>query len=85
MDIQMDLRNLPAPEPAHRILDALDLLQPGQCLEALMRPHPASLLPMLGNLGYGWRIDAVDSGDTRVTIWRGDDTTAPARAGYAET
>lgn len=72
MNIQMDLRNLQAPEATHRILDALDLLQPGQKLEALSSAKPASLLPMLDHLGYGWELETLSGGSLRTTIWRRD-------------
>ncbi len=81
MNIQMDLRNLQAPEPTHRILDALDLLQPGQQLEALVSLKPVSLLPMLDNLGYGWQLQDLPSGPIHLTIWRRDTGKAPTTNG----
>lgn len=77
MDVQLDLRHLPPPEPMQRILDALPALLPGQRLRALTPCRPAPLLPLLAERGYVCCIDDGDDGHARVTIRRCAD--APPR------
>lgn len=76
MDIQLDLRDLPPPEPMVRILDALELLQPGQRLEAMTPYRPLPLLPMLEKLGYAWQVEDTASGHARLLIRHRDDDRA---------
>ena len=64
----MDLRGLPPPEPMERILDALDALERGQCLEALTPFRPVPLLPLLEVRGYVWRVDTDADGHARIRI-----------------
>ncbi len=68
MNIRMDLRDLAPPEPMERILDALDGLERGQCLEALTPFRPAPLLPILEARDYVWHMDADAAGHVRIRI-----------------
>lgn len=51
----MDNRDLDPPEPMVRILAALETLQPGQVLSALLCREPLFLLPELAKRGHAWR------------------------------
>ncbi len=77
MPAPLDLRQLPPPQPMQCILDALDVLAPGMRLIALTPHRPGPLLPMLEQQGYAWRIDDLDDGSARITIWRIEDAAAP--------
>lgn len=76
MSPPLDLRRLPPPEPMQRILDALETLPPGACLEALTPHRPEPLLPTLAQWGYAWRIDALAGGGARIVIHRREDRAA---------
>lgn len=74
MQIHLDLRNLPPPEPMERILDAVLALQPGERIEALTPFWPAPLLPILEQQGCTWRREPGPSGDhARITIFLRED------------
>ena len=84
MHAPLDLRGLPPPEPMQRILDALDALAPGACLQALTPHRPGPLLPVLEQQGYAWRLDDLSDGGSRIAICRLEDAgalpaTPPAR------
>lgn len=68
MDLHLDLRELAPPEPMERILDALAVLERGQCIEALTPWRPALLLPILDEMGYVWHVDTDDGGSARIRI-----------------
>lgn len=51
----MDNRDLDPPEPMVRILAALETMQPGQVLSALLCREPLFLLPELAKRGHAWR------------------------------
>lgn len=73
--IKLDLRDLPAPEPMHRILEALETLPAGKSLLARTPCHPQPLLDLLDARGY--RVFVIDSpaGDAWVQIFSPDDST----------
>lgn len=73
--IKMDLRHLPAPEPMHRILEALETLPVGKSLLARTPCRPLPLLDLLDARGY--RVIVIDSaaGDAWVQIFSPDDST----------
>lgn len=52
---QMDNRDLDPPEPMVRILAALETMQQGQVLAALLCREPIFLLPELAKRGHAWR------------------------------
>jgi uncharacterized protein (DUF2249 family) len=51
----MDNRDLDPPEPMVRILAAIEEMQPGEVLSALLCREPIFLLPELAKRGHGWR------------------------------
>lgn len=51
----MDNRDLDPPEPMVRILAALETMQQGQVLSALLCREPLFLLPELAKRGHAWR------------------------------
>lgn len=73
--IKLDLRDLPAPEPMHRILEALETLPEGRSLLARTPCRPQPLLDLLDARGY--RVIVIDSaaGDAWVQIFSPDDST----------
>ena len=52
---EMDNRELEAPEPMVRVLAALEEMQEGQVLSALLCREPMFLLPELAKRGHVWR------------------------------
>lgn len=52
---EMDNRELEAPEPMVRVLAALEEMEPGQVLSALLCREPMFLLPELAKRGHAWR------------------------------
>ena len=73
MSVCLDLRNLPAPEPMERILEAVETLVPGDCIEALTPFWPAPLLPILEQQGCAWRREPSPPSHARVTIFLRED------------
>ena len=55
--IDLDVSELPAPEPMRQILLALAALSPGQCLVISHRKNPVPLYPKLTELGFVYRVD----------------------------
>lgn len=54
-DQHLDNRELEPPEPMVRILAAIETMQPGQVLSALLCREPMFLFPELENRGHQWR------------------------------
>lgn len=52
--VELDLRDLPPPEPMVRILEALEELQAGDVLFALLGREPAFLFPELAKRQHEW-------------------------------
>lgn len=73
--VKLDLRDLPAPEPMHRILEALESLPEGRSLLARTPCRPQPLLDLLNARGY--RVIMIESaaGDAWVQIFSPDDST----------
>ncbi|WP_198117029.1 DUF2249 domain-containing protein [Massilia rhizosphaerae] len=69
MNTILDLRDLPAPQPLERILDALDGLADGAELCVLLAREPHPLYGILAHDGYRWRSTWRDDG-CLVTIAR---------------
>jgi len=65
---RLDLRDLPAPEPMQRALQAAEALEPGQALEVLTPLLPAPLLEALDARGLHWRSEPCADHGTRVAI-----------------
>ncbi|WP_162374414.1 DUF2249 domain-containing protein [Pseudoxanthomonas sangjuensis] len=75
--LQMDLRALEAPEPAERILECLETLQPGQRLVALTPMYPVHLLPIVEAWGFTYEISDCDDGGARIVISRASERPLP--------
>jgi uncharacterized protein (DUF2249 family) len=66
----IDGRELPAPEPMERVLEALDSLDPGSRLRLLIHREPFPLYDILRNGGYAWQSEEQDDGSFVIVIWR---------------
>ena len=66
--LELDLRCLPPPEPMRRILECLDSLREGQCLQARTPFWPQPLLDRLQ--AEGWQVTATPgpAGDATLCI-----------------
>ena len=53
--IRLDNRDLAPPEPMVRILAAVETLQSGETIVALLRREPVFLFPELDKRGHSWR------------------------------
>ncbi|RWB26209.1 DUF2249 domain-containing protein [Mesorhizobium sp.] len=53
--MHLDNRDLEPPEPMVRILEAIEAMQPGEVLSALLCREPIFLLPELDKRGHDWR------------------------------
>jgi uncharacterized protein (DUF2249 family) len=53
--IDLDNRDLDPPEPMARILEAIERLNPGEVLSALLLREPRFLFPELAKRGHQWR------------------------------
>lgn len=73
---QLDVRGLAPPEPLERVLDALDLLGPGDTLCMLIEREPRPLYRILANNGFCHRTTALPDFQYEVRIWRADATPA---------
>jgi uncharacterized protein (DUF2249 family) len=51
----LDNRDLDPPEPMVRILTAVETMQPGEVLTALLCREPVFLFPQLAKRGHSWR------------------------------
>ncbi len=65
---ELDLRDLPAPEPMQRALQAADALRPGQSVTVLTPLLPAPLLDALASRGLQTTVDELRGGSARVLI-----------------
>jgi len=73
--LRLDLRYLPAPEPMHRILEALESLPEGRSLLARTPCRPQPLLDLLDARGYRVFVTVAQAGDAWVHIFSSDDCT----------
>ena len=73
MPLHLDLRHLPPPEPMERILEAVEALAPGDCIEALTPCWPAPLLPIIEKQGCAWRREPAPDGEARILIFLRED------------
>lgn len=70
---ELDLRDLPPPEPMVRIIAALDELRPGDVLFALLAREPVFLFPELAKGGHEWAGNFDATGTTyRLLVRRGE-------------
>jgi uncharacterized protein (DUF2249 family) len=68
----LDLRDLPAPEPLERILEACAALEPGDSLRARTPRFPGPLLPLLEARGLRFEVEEEPDGSALVRVWRPD-------------
>jgi len=66
----LDLRDLEAPEPLQRILEACAALAPGASLAARTPRYPEMLLPQLERRGLAWRVVEEPDGSGLVRVRR---------------
>lgn len=66
--IQLDLRNLPAPEPMECVIAALRKLKRGRHIEALTPMRPLPLMAMLDDWGYAYCVEELPGGQARIFI-----------------
>ena len=50
--ILVDARDLEPPEPLEKVMQALDLLRPGQSIRLLLHREPFPLYPLLAEKGF---------------------------------
>lgn len=67
---EFDLRDLAAPEPLLRALEAADALAPGACVSVLTPLLPYPLLAVLVERGLEADAEALPEGGARVRIGR---------------
>ena len=70
---EMDNRDLDPPEPMVRVLAAVEEMQPGEVLQALLCREPAFLIPELERRGHAWSGAFEDEGKSyRIRIRVGE-------------
>jgi uncharacterized protein (DUF2249 family) len=74
--IQLDLRNLPAPEPMECVIAALRQLRRGRRIEALTPMRPLPLMAMLDDWGYAYCIEDMPGGQARIFIAHSEDASS---------
>lgn len=67
----VDGRDLPAPEPLERALDALAGLRGDDRLRLLIQREPLPLYDLLRGGGFRWECSRLDDGSYEVLIWQG--------------
>lgn len=65
----IDGRDLPAPEPLERVLDALAGLGGGERLRLLIHHEPLPLYDLLRGGGFRWESRMLADGDFEIMIW----------------
>lgn len=73
---ELDLRDLPAPEPMMRALAAAEVMAPGSTLVVLTPLLPMPLLQLLAVRGFDASAECQPGGTASVTIRRPDDRAA---------
>lgn len=74
---ELDLRDLPAPEPMQRALSAVAALQPGQSVTVLTPLLPTPLLELLRAQGLHTSVSIPPGGGARVLIQRRETCAQP--------
>lgn len=66
---ELDVRDLDPPEPMAKVMQAIEQVQPGEVVSALLCRKPPILIPEIEVLGHAWRGDYEDNGASyRITI-----------------
>lgn len=68
MQIDIDVSDLPAPQPLERILDCLADLPPAGSLLVRHRRDPLPLYPMLRRMGFEWETRCLDATHYEILI-----------------
>ncbi|MCC7462404.1 MAG: DUF2249 domain-containing protein [Gammaproteobacteria bacterium] len=68
--LTVDARDLPAPEPLERVLEALAGLRGTDRLRLLIHREPLPLYDILRSGGYRWDSRALADGSYQVLIWQ---------------
>ena len=76
MRTDLDVRELPPPEPLELVLAEIQSLAPGDwvCLRHRQQPYP--LYNLLESGGLAWRVHCIGPRDFQIDIWRLGDTAA---------
>ncbi|AGA32933.1 hypothetical protein TVNIR_1260 [Thioalkalivibrio nitratireducens DSM 14787] len=72
MEIRLDVRDLPPPEPMQQVLDRLPELAPGDLLRMLHRRDPYPLYPILKDMGFAHTVRHRLEVPFEILIWRAD-------------
>ncbi len=75
--MELDNRGLQPPQPALRILEALERMGPGDVLVVMNPRRPAFLLPELVERGFTCEMEDQSDGTCRLVIRRAEGTPAP--------
>ena len=70
VEVWLDVRGLPPPEPMVLTLQRLETLGAGEVLVQVNGREPVYLLPMLTERGYRFVVDQQGPGLFHVRIWR---------------
>lgn len=68
-DLEIDVCGLEPPEPMERVLDALNMLKPGQRLKVLIPREPYPLYTVLDRNGYAHETRSREDFLYEVLIW----------------
>ncbi len=68
--LTVDGRNLPAPEPMERVLEAIEDLPSGDTVRFLIHREPYPLYDLLRRGGYAWTTEPQDDGGFVILIRR---------------
>ena len=68
----LDVCGLEPPEPFERVMESLDLLQPGDRLKVLIDRRPVPLFRVLERNGYAYREEPGTRSLLEITIWLND-------------
>lgn len=67
---EIDVRNLPPPEPFEQIMLALKTLPVSEVLQVLIHREPYPLYEVLRDHGYAWQTDKLADDNYRISISR---------------
>ena len=68
MTNELDVRGLPPPEPFERIIEELQILPVGSCLNVLIHREPYPLYEVLLDGGYHWKTTELEDGNFSISI-----------------
>jgi TusA-related sulfurtransferase len=71
-EILVDARGLEPPEPMERVLQALELLRPGQSIRMLLHREPFPLYPLAAQRGFRHETHTQADGSYVILIRRAD-------------